>query len=379
MKKLILILFILLCISISGYGQQKNTSDNQSVKDPIKEKLIDSVKKAAPRFVNDVSANTISQAQIFNEVAPTGFDLFNANISFADKDQVQKIGFSPLRLSQKYYGVLSNLRLNVSNKSGQLTSGLSIGYDNTAFQSKRVEGLMKNFTSQVENLPELPEKGANESIEDFKKRTADYNKQLNALASTFEDRRLRNIIKATLGYNAQFFSVLKSKSFSNSFDSLNYHAFKGHNLFLSGSYSYNNGWITVEAGINYFYKRKAADSIQTQNPYLGYSVGVTKRIIRLISKKQLLTKDYYQATRFIPSIYLGLGFEQSDYNGSDYRFAEENTKSWYTFTPFFDVSISPTVQFRMAFPIKNVKDYTKGTDGQNIGTILSFNYKLIGL
>lgn len=369
--------FLLICL----LGMLSIHAQGQTLEEK-KQKIIDSVKKVAPKFVNDVSANGIAQTQIFSEVAPTGFDLFNANFNFTDKDQVQKIGFSPLKLLNDPHnglGILTNLRLNISNKSGQLTSGISIGYDNTAYPTKRVQKLMDKFTEAVNAFPELPPRRADESIEEYKTRTKSYNEALAKLAGSFDDQRLRHIWKITTGYNAQFFAVLKSKSEGSNFDSLNYHGFKGHNLFVNTSYSYNNGWVTLEGAVNYFHKRKAADSIQIRNPYYGFALGITKRIFRLMGEKQLLSNENYLNSRYIPSLYLGFSFEQSKYDGSDYQFAEENTKSWRTYTPYMDVGISPSVQFRLAFPIKKVREYKKGTQGQAIGTVLSFNYKLSSL
>lgn len=351
-----------------------------SAQDSLRTALTDSVRVNAPRYVNDVTANTLSQAQLFSEVDPTGYDLLNANLSFSDKDQVQKIGFSPLRLLNTYYGIFSNLRLNISHRGGALTSGLSLGYDNTAYDSKRVQGLFEHFSETVKQLPAMGPRLAEETVNEYREREYKfYKEQLDSMANLFEEQRLRHIVKISGGYNAQFFSVLRSKSDNSNFDSLNYHGFKGHNFFISGSYSYRNGWLSVSGGYNYFNKRKAADSLQQRNRYNGWSFGISKRVVRLISEEQLKKKDFYINSRFIPSLYIGFAYEQSDYLGDNYLFAEDNAKHVRVYTPFVDVALSPAAQFRLAIPIRRTEEYVANTKGELVGTVLQFNYKLINL
>ncbi|WP_119080337.1 hypothetical protein [Chitinophaga alhagiae] len=348
--------------------------------DTLRTTLVDSVRAAAPRYVNDVTANTLSQAQLFSEVDPTGYDLLNANLSFSDKDQVQKIGFSPLRLLNTYYGIFSNLRLNISHKGGALTSGLSLGYDNTAYDSRRVQRLFDEFSSAVRQLPAMGPRQADESLNEYREREyKHYKTQLDSMAGQFDEKRLRHIVKISGGYNAQFFSVLRSKSDNSNFDSLNYHGFKGHNFFISGSYSLRNGWLNVNGGYNYFNKRKAADSLQQRNRYNGWSFGISKRVVRLISEEQLKKKDFYINSRFIPSLYVGFAYEQADYLGDNYLFAEDNAKHVRVYTPFIDVALSPAAQFRLAIPIRRTDEYVANTKGELVGAVLQFNYKLINL
>src|SRR5690554_3413314 len=63
----------------------------------------------APRYSSD---NATSTTYLFNETDPIGYDLFAANLSFTDKNQTQKFGFSPFRLSNRYRFLISNFRLN---------------------------------------------------------------------------------------------------------------------------------------------------------------------------------------------------------------------------------------------------------------------------
>lgn len=96
--------------------------------------------------------------QIFEEVDPLGFDLFNVNLSFSEKDQVQKIGFSPLKLISNWYTDwgISNLRINAANSSTGLTSGFSLGYDGSALESARVRGLYTKLKTKLDDDKLLP-------------------------------------------------------------------------------------------------------------------------------------------------------------------------------------------------------------------------------
>src|SRR6476659_7523831 len=123
-------------------------SANAQVSDNTKKQIVDSTVKTKSRFISDPTTNTFSQSDLFKEVDPSGFDLFNANVSFADKDQVQKVGFSPLRLVPNWYHpVLSNLRLNATNSGGALTTGFSVGYDGSALDNPRLERLAEQLAN----------------------------------------------------------------------------------------------------------------------------------------------------------------------------------------------------------------------------------------
>lgn len=336
-------------------------------------------------FVSDATGNTFSQNQLFREVDHLGFDLFNANLSFSDKDQVQKIGFSPLRLINDWYSDwgISNLRISAANSNTGLTTGLSLGYDGSALESARVRRLYEKLKTKLDDDNELPILRPRDSTESIASYTtyykSVYRKKLDGLIEEFDLARLKHVFKVQGGYNAQFFSVLRSNSPTSTFDSLNYHGFKGNNFFLTASYSYGNGSLNIIAGYNYFNKRKAADSIQTLNRYDGFSFGLSKRVIRLIGEEALKKKDFYKTSRFVPSILLGVSYEQAEFLGQDYTFAEDGAKKVYTWTPYIEFAIVPTVQFRMGFPLKNSRLFDTKSEGQSLNTVFQFNYKLINL
>ncbi|WP_367866941.1 hypothetical protein [Pedobacter sp. WC2423] len=373
------ILMIFLFIMASDVFAQVSPAVVKQLRDEAK------VKGKETPFISDVTGNTLSQNQIFKEVDPLGFDLFNANLSFSEKDQVQKIGFSPLKLISNWYTDwgISNLRISAANSSTGLTSGLSLGYDGSALESARVRGLYTKLKAKLDDdklLPVLRPRGAAESTADYTiYYQSVYRKKLDELIEEFDLARLKHVFKVQGGYNAQFFSVLGSNSPTSTFDSLNYHGFKGNNLFLTASYSFNNGWLNLSAGYNYFNKRKAADSTQILNRYDGFSFGVSKRVVQLIGTEALKKKDFYKNTRFIPSILFGVSYERSKFLGQDYLFAEEGAKHIYTWTPYIEFAIIPTVQFRMGFPFKNSELFDTKSKGQTINTVFQFNYKLINL
>jgi len=337
--------------------------------------------KLTPKFAND--NGSLGTSYLFDETNPNGFDLLSTNISFSDKNQTQKIGFSPFRLSSKYVFLLSNLRINLSNTSGALTSGLSIGNDNSAFESNRVQKIFNDVYS-TSNLPDaqIPisrPRGVDETLpqymEYYKTRMKEF--QDNLLAN-FDDRRLKHVVKYSAGYNLQFFPILKSESANGNFDSLNYHAIKANNFFVKGSYSYKNGFININGAYNYFQKRKAADSTQEKRRYDGFTIGATIRI-PLMKKENLIKKDFYKNNLFIPGIYFGIIYDRLNYKGSESIFAEDNTKWKSIWTITLDFAITPAAQFRLAFPIQKSEVFNTNTKLTNNIAILQYNFKLVNL
>lgn len=366
MKKLILIFILGRVFSASA-----------QLNDFEKKNMVDSAIKTKPILIADNTINLYSQSELFNEVNPSGFDLFNTNLSFTDKDQIQKIGFSPFRMIPNWYSLaLSNFRLNITNKSGALTTGFSFGYDGSSLDNIKAKKIENTFNQ----LSKLRARNINETVAEYTiYYRKEYRKRLDSLIEVFDTNRLRHVFKASFGYNAQFFSVLSSKSTVSNFDSLNYHGFKGNNLFLNLSYAFSNGSIILSSGYNYFNKRKSADSTQTLNRYDGFSFGISKRIIKLVKDSLLKKKDYYINTRFIPAILVGVSYDKSSYLGQNYLFAEDNAKNIKTVSPFIDFAIDPNIQFRLIFPLKTTREFNNNSDVQKLNSIFQLNYKLVNL
>jgi hypothetical protein len=368
MEKLLFILLV--TSSVISFGQGRTEAKQLS-------------EKLTPRFAND--NGSLGTSYLFQETNPNGFDLLSANISFSDKNQTQKIGFSPLRLSTKYLLLLSNLRINLSNTSGALTTGLSIGNDNSAFESNRVQNIFTDIYSKGKlpdsKLPVARARRADETLKEYMEyyNTSPEMKEFqDKLLTEFDNLRLKHVFKYSVGYSIQFFPILKSVSATGNFDSLNYHSLKANNYFAKGSYSFNNGFININGAYNYFQKRKAADSTQQKKRYDGFTIGGTIRI-PLIKKENLIKKDFYKNNLFIPGIYVGFIYDRLSYKGSEAIFAEENTKWKHTWTITLDFVITPAAQFRLAFPIQKSEIFNTNTKLTNNIAILQYNFKLVNL
>jgi hypothetical protein len=336
----------------------------------------------ANQYLNDNAAGVASGSYLFKEVEGSGYDLLSANATFTDKDQVQKVGFSPLRVVKGYYGIFRNLRINATNNKGALTAGLSIGGDNSAYESRRADRIWKSIASKYEpQLEDARPLGANETAEEYEKWEKTSKNALIRRKSLdeFDERRLKSVFKWSFGYNSQFFSVLSANSKIGNFDSTNYYGFKGHNLTLNTTYSRANGKWNFSATYNFFHKRKSADSLQKMKSYNGYSLSGSRRIIQLISDENLKERDFYKNSLFIPSIYLGISLESQIYMGKEADFAEDNLKRTTVYSGFIDIAISPASQFRLAFPVQRTKLFDTGGSTTALVAVLQYNFKLINL
>ena len=190
---------------------------------------------------------------------------------------------------------------------------------------------------------------------------------------------MKHVTKYSFGYNIQFFPVLESNSVEGNFDSLNYHSIKSNNFFVKGGYSYANGLVNINGAYNYFKKRKSADSTQEKRKYIGYTLGISVRAIPLIKKENLIKKDFYKNSLFVPGIYLGLNWDQTEYRGDEAKFAEDKLKSKSVITISIDFAVSPASQFRLAFPIQKTKEFDIQAKATNIIAVLQYSFKLINL
>jgi len=326
------------------------------------------------RFTNDYTGNFRNPGTLFNELDFSSYDLLNANLSFSDKNNAQKIVFSPFRLLENVRSnLLLNTRFNVALKNNITTIGLAIGGDNSDPRLAKFDALRKRvFSKGAYCIPECyKDKNDQEKVRQQNQQ------QASDLLYEYDMERTRRVFKWSIGYNTQLFSILSSKGDSPVTDSLNFHGLKSHNFSGSASYSLNNGQWVFSAGYNYILSRKSAEKGQDIIPYQGVQLVASYRIVSFLKGERLKSNENFIKSLYIPSLNLGLSYEYKTTNG-DVQFIEDGIQRSRVITPFIDVLITPSAQFRIGIPITKNKTVIDQKTLQ-VGALLQYSFKLTSL
>lgn len=365
-------------------AQLTGFSQDRRVDTPIRQYL--SGYKAAEdesrtHFIRDYAGSMSAGFSLFRDVDMSVYELLSTNFSLSDKDQIQKIVFSPFRLSRSttpLMKVLYLFKLNVVQKKDLSTFGGGFGYDNTTLGTSRRQKLLKEVFQGGGTIrsPRAPED--NENFEAYEKAVLIPFKEnvLDSLSLNFYERLARSVVKFTIGYNQQFFSILGAKGSIPDFDSVNYFGTKANNLTTALTYSVLNGKFNLAGSYNYYFLRQSARKEQLKIPYHGYGFAASYRALSFIrDKSRLRATEAYKKSLFVPGILLGASWERKTAHGA-MPYIEEGLKAKRVFTPFLDIMISPAAQFRIGLPIqKNTKvdGVKEALLGTNIQYALQFS------
>ena len=399
MKKLILILLltVMASLKVSAQTPEPGFSQDVVVKDSIRKYIKDNEKKineTNPRTktvlnypvepgkefklsVWDKGSSFTQQSFSLNDIDMSSYDLLSANLSFSDKDQVQKIVFLPFKISQNDHirKWLSNLKINLALKAGISTFGVGIGGDNSDAFSSRGRKILKTL-NKGEKTPRLPT--ATETFEEYEKNVlVPYKEHLDSLLIRYNKERTRSVFKWTVGYNVQLFSVLSSRGDVAGFDTLNVHTVKAENYSGTFTYSRNNGGFVLGGGFNYAYARKSAAKSQERINYWTPSASLNFRVFDFMNSSELHKNEDYKKTLFRPAMHAGVSYEYTKADG-DFTYYIDGIKSTSTISPFIDIVISSSSQFRLSVPIIKA-EYVDAASKTVLGANLQYNFKISNL
>lgn len=326
------------------------------------------------RFTNDYSASLRNPGVLFNELDFSGFELLSTNLTFSDKNDAQKIVFSPFRLNdEQRSNLLLGTRINVAVKNKITTFGFAIGEDYSEPRLKKFDKLRTAVFEKGRYL--IPECFGTKAEQDAAKQKNEI--EARRLLFEFDSIRTKSVFKWSVGYNFQLFGVLSSKSDDPVTDSINYNPLKSHNFSGQVSYSINNGEWVFSAGYNYILSRKNAEKGQDRIPYHGIAGSASYRLISFLKGDKLKANENYFKFLYVPSLNIGVAYEYKTTNG-DAKFIEDDIKTGRTITPFVDLMLSPSAQFRIGFPItRNIK--VLDAKSSEIGALLQYSFKLSSL
>lgn len=326
------------------------------------------------RFTNDYVGNLRNPGILFNELDFSGYELLSTNLTFSDKNNAQKIVFSPFRLdADQRSNILLNTRFNVALKNNITTLGLAIGGDNSEPRLEKFQAIREAVFSRGQYL--IPECFGTKAEQDRARQINEA--EARRLLFEYDSIRTKHVIKWSIGYNTQLFGVLSSKGDDPITDSVNYFGLKSHNISGQISYLINNGQWSFSGGYNYIISRKNAEKGQDKIPYHGLAFSIAYRAISFLKGDKLKSNENYLKFLYVPSLNIGMSFEYKTTKG-DVKFAEDGIKTGRVVTPYIDILISPAAQFRIGIPITKTKTVVDKKTSE-VGALLQYSFKLSSL
>lgn len=342
--------------------------------DLFDENFIRNFDKKLLRFSNDYTGSLKNPGSLFGDIDFSGSDLLNTSLSFSDKNNVQRIVFSPFRLSEKIkQNLLLNTKFRMAVKSNITTFGLAIGGDNNDQNLKKIK-LLRDFIFSTGNYY-IPECFGAKQVDFYRQKNKD---MADSLLYEYDMARTKHVVKWNAGYSVQLFQFLSTKSENPVADSLNYFGLKSNVFNLGGSYSYKNGKFQLTGDYNLINSRKSAEKGQKKIIYNGLQFTTSYRIFAFIKgREKLMANADFVKSLFVPGIHLGLSYEYKNTNG-EVKFIEDGIMKSRVITPYLDFLISPSSAFRIGFPIIKNKTVTDVKTSQSAAS-LQYSFKLANL
>ena len=328
-----------------------------------------------------------AEPNIYNEYNFNTYDLLNTNLQFSEKNSLQKVVFSPFKLGNNYWDVISETKINVSQKGGISTFGLALAYDNAAPFGKRANRLFMD--NKVIKAPKFLSKNQfNDSL------YANYDKCVWTLDAAYKDyvevtykleskkavhKYLRSLnypsFKISFGVNTSLFQIIGGDEVDLDQNSLIDNKYSNKATDISGGTTliFSEG-LALNVGYHHTMKRATPEEGQEKATYNGFTIAIGGMIAKL--DKNYKESDDYLLKLFIPSIILGGAFEFQKCT-SNTEFCEDNIEQKWSFTPFIDFKISTKNQFRLGVPINSYK-LVSNENLTDVGPFLQYTLQLSG-
>ena len=325
------------------------------------------------RFSNDYSGSLKSPGSLFSELDFSSYELLTTNLTFSDKNSVQKLSFAPFRLSNKTRSnLLLNSKLNIAVKGGITTFGAAIGGDYSDQRLTRIEKMRDAIFKM--GIYDIPVCGSKQDQEAAKLKNI---KEAKRLLNKYDSARTKSVFKWSAGYSVQLFALLSTTGDNVVADSVNYYGMKANVISLSCSYGINNGQWQFSGGYNNISSRKNAEKGQNKILYHSWQIAASYRMLSFLKGDKLKSNDNYIKALFVPSLNIGFSYDYKNTNGA-VKFIEEGIQKSRVITPYIDILLTPASGFKIGFPFTKNKSVIDAKTLQ-LGAVIQYSFKLINL
>ena len=312
-----------------------------------------------PVFVSVTGVN--AEPVIYRDVSLSTYDLLAGSIQFEKTDSSAKATFAPFKLREGYTPVLSEIGLNFSQAKGVTTFGAGVAYNPRSAFSKASGEALAAAAATIPRIRDQMTNAAGEKIETDEAyeafRTAYFKEAWFKIYDTFYKTLATNAFIVSAAANVQTFGTIAGDAVdvdeNGKID--NFYDKKGYDISMTVTYSASQA-TGVSASAHYGRKRLSAVEGQTLEVYPGYSLAFARRV-KVLNPNYTRSDDYLKSL-FIPSIVVGASFEWQRCRGTAAS-CQDALQSQSALTPFVDLKISPTAQFRIGVPFQRTVTFGK--------------------
>ena len=324
-----------------------------------------------PIFVSITGTN--AEPVIFRDVSLSTYDLLTGSLAFDKTDTSARATFAPFKLKEQYTPVLSEIALNFSQAKGVTTFGVGAAYNSrSGFSPASIQSL-NNYLTQI---PTFRSQQPGEDTAAYKKARAAYYRDLwPKIFDRFYSDLARNAFIVSVAANLQTFGTLGGDHVDLDEDGKidNFYNRKGYDLSATLTYSASQA-AGLTASAHYGKHRISAVEGQDLASYPGLSVSVARRV-KTLNADYRTTDDYFKSL-FIPGVVVGAALEWQHCNGTATS-CDDGLQSRTAVTPFLEIKVTPTAQFRIGVPIQRSVNFGKKTQIA-LGSAVQYAIQLTG-
>lgn len=313
----------------------------------------DAVPAHNPIFLSLAGPN--AEPIVFRDVSLTTYQLLTGSVQFDKTETSAKATFAPFKLREGYRPVLSEVAFNFSQAKGITTLGAGAAYNPRSAYSKTSGD---DLQSELLKMKPFRNQQPGEAEDVYQAARAAYYKTLwYDVFDRFYSILAKNAVIVSGAANVQTFGTLAGDPVDIDEDGKidNQYNTKGYDF--SGTITYSASQATgLTASAHYGKKRLSAVEGQILETYPGLSVSFAQRV-KVLNPAYRQTDDYLKSL-FVPSIVVGASAEWQRCRGIATT-CENALESQVAFTPFVDVKISTTSQFRIGIPVQRSVTFGK--------------------
>jgi hypothetical protein len=333
--------------------------------------------QGAPNGIISSVQGANADQHVFYAFNLTNLERLVASVKFTDVNQKTKVTFIPLTLASSQRTMVNTIVLNFAQDGGVSTFGAGFSLANSLGYNKRADAIWQRLVTEGKLPKPFRDQMQGESNDMYALLLKEYNDTaFNTVNDLYYAALAKNAWSVVIGTNISAFAVVGGDEVDQNEDGVidNKFATKGftHTAALSHTFSQ----ATALTGSAYFGRRRAeakADSVLKSYP--GWSVSFAQTVIVL--DKNYKSSTEYKEFGFIPAIVAGASYEQQRCSGEPTG-CEKSIQRQSAFTPFVDIKLAQSTQFRLSVPIQRLKLIGSKTQA-DLGIAVQFALQLRNL
>lgn len=292
--------------------------------------------------------------QIFYDFSLSNLERLVASVKFSDTNQKPKVTFVPLTFASSQRTLVNTVVLNFAQDGGVSTFGVGFSFANSLGFNKRADAIWNRLRAEGKVPPPFRSQMEGESDEIYALLIKEHN---NTAFDTVNDlyyaALARNAWSAVVGTNVSAFAVVGGDEIDQNEDGVIDNKFGTKGFTHTASLSYTFDQATALTASAYFGRRRAeAKGDSPLQSYPGWSLSFARTV--MVLDEDYKSSSEYREFGFIPAVVAGVSVEHQRCSAGPDG-CEKNIQRQTAVTPFADIKLAQSTQFRLGVPIQRLR------------------------